>query len=299
MTPENAIERYLNTLGVANDGRAVCETLKGWLRKPLPENWTVSEGGTYMYRPKAEVCVRQDSHPDDAMMRRLVKFAPQLDTVLNAIGIQNMLDDEVKRAKLYVSSMTEQWSGPHQHNGADFWMNVENPEVAQYDPRPEAQRMLEPLEVALLELSQRKTEERVLSQKKIITKPPKKEAKTTKGHMKRVDSLQFSTEASRSVDWGEYAEYISTKKLPPLKIKRAAMLPFPPPTALQNLLGPCVAPDEAIKLHQLGTRRGYSSIAAMVASKHMPPPIKPYEPIAKPAEKAKPETPVDTKKKWK
>jgi hypothetical protein len=234
------------------------------------------------------------------MMRRLVKFAPQLDSVLNAISIQNMLDDEVKRAKLYVSSLTEQWSGPHQHNGVDFWMNVENPEVAQYDPRPEAQRMLEPLEVALTELSIRKTQERVDAQKRLTTEPPKKEAKTTKGHLKRVASLPLSTEASRSVDWGEYAEYISVKKLPPLKAKKAAVLPFAPPDPLKNLLGPAVSAHEQIKLHALGAHRGYHSVAAMVAAKHMPPPIKPFEPTPTPghAKKAKDEPPVEAKKHW-
>jgi hypothetical protein len=292
----SAIDRYLSNLDVPNDGRAVCETLKTWLRKPLPPKWTVTESGTYMYRPREEVCVRQDNHPDDAMMRRLVKFAPQLDGVLNALGNQTMLEDEMKRAKLYVNGVTEQWSGPHQHNGIDFWMNVENPEVAQYDPRPEAQRMLEPLEVALVELSARKTEERVLAQKKVTHDRPKKEAKTTSGHLKRVHSLQFETEASRSAEWGEYAEYISVKKLPPLKVKKAAVLPFAPPDPLKNLLGPMVAPREAIRLHALGARRGYTGAAAIIAAEHMPLPVKPYKVAPRP-EQVQEIAPAEPKKK--
>jgi len=199
---------------------------------------------------------------------------------------------------LYVASMTEQWSGPHQHNGVDFWMNVVNPEVAQYDPRPEAERMVEPLEVALAELALRKTQERVDKQKMITTGRPKKEAKTTKGHLKRVNSLPFATEANRSVDWGEYAEYVSVKKLPPLKEKKPCVLPFAPPDPLMNLLGPAVDPSEAMKLHALGTRRGYHSVAALVAAKHMPRPIKPYEVMpGEPKVKAI-EPPADAKKAW-
>ena len=56
----------------------------------------------------------------------------------------------------------------------------------------------------------------------------------------------------------------STKRRP--QVKKAAVLPFAPPDPLKNLLGPMVAPREAIRLHALGARRGYTGAAAIIAA---------------------------------
>ena len=50
------------------------------------------------------------------------------------------------------------------------------------------------------------------------------------------------------------------------QVKKAAVLPFAPPDPLKNLLGPMVAPREAIRLHALGARRGYTGAAAIIAA---------------------------------
>merc|ERR1719487_66599 len=193
-----------------------------------------------------KVSVRQREHPDDRMMRRLKGFSKRIVEVYNPSEVQRMAFKEYEDARHGVLHVQKEWSGPHEHSGQRFWMNVSDPQVVHHDPLPDMFRSLDALKPALVELALRSNRARKERSQAIWRSVAG--LSSTKAYSD--DSFEKPSPKSKAAPKKK-------SKLPPLKVPR--------PVPRYCPLGPiALSPRSAFALQARGMSTGYHSAALHV-----------------------------------